>query len=62
MVSWLDDAEAAIEVISRKWAVHVLGALTDGPRRHNELLRAVDHGIHPTVLDGTCGTWSRPGW
>jgi DNA-binding HxlR family transcriptional regulator len=53
MASWLDDAEAVIEVISRKWAVPVLGALADGPRRHNELLRAVGCGIHPTVLDGT---------
>jgi DNA-binding HxlR family transcriptional regulator len=53
MASWLDDAEAVIDVISRKWAVQILGALADGPRRHNELLRAVDHGIHPTVLDGT---------
>lgn len=53
MASWLDDAEAVIDVISRKWAAQVLGALADGPRRHNELLRAVDHGIHPTVLDGT---------
>ncbi len=53
MATWLDDAEAVIDVISRKWAIQVLGALADGPRRHNELLRAVDHGIHPTVLDGT---------
>ena len=53
MASWLDDAEAVIEVISRKWVVPVLDALADGPRRHNELLRAVGCGIHPTVLDGT---------
>jgi DNA-binding HxlR family transcriptional regulator len=53
MADWLDGAEEVIDVISRKWAIQVLGALGDGPRRHNELLRAVDHGIHPTVLDGT---------
>lgn len=53
MVSWLDDAQAVIDVISRKWAMQVLETLAHGPRRHNELLRAVDHGIHPSVMDDT---------
>jgi DNA-binding HxlR family transcriptional regulator len=53
MLNWLDDAEIVIEMVSRKWVIMVLGALTDGPRRHNELQRAVGRGIHPTVLDST---------
>jgi DNA-binding HxlR family transcriptional regulator len=53
MANWLDDAQAVIDVISRKWAVQVLTALADGPRRHNDLLRAVGNGIHPSVLDQT---------
>ena len=53
MASWLDDAQAVIEVISRKWAVQVLEALAQGPRRHNELLRAIDNGIHVSVMDDT---------
>jgi len=53
MASWLDDAQAVIDVISRKWAVQVLEALADGPRRHNDLFRAVGNGIHPSVLDQT---------
>jgi DNA-binding HxlR family transcriptional regulator len=53
MASWLGDAQAVIDVISRKWAVQVLDALAVGPRRHNELLRAVNNGIHPSVMDDT---------
>jgi DNA-binding HxlR family transcriptional regulator len=53
MVNWCKDADAVTTVVSRKWVVPVLGALTDGPRRHNGLQRAVGKGIHATVLDGT---------
>ena len=53
MANWLDDAQAVIEVISRKWVVQVLEALAPGPRRHNDLLRAVNNGIHPSVFDDT---------
>jgi DNA-binding HxlR family transcriptional regulator len=53
VASWCDDAEAVCAVVSRKWVVPVLGALADGPRRHNDLQRAVGRGIHPTVLDDT---------
>src|SRR5215467_5638967 len=53
MPNWCDDADAVTVVVSRKWVVPVLDALTDGPRRHNDLQRAVGRGIHPTVLDGT---------
>ena len=53
MASWLDDAQAVIDVISRKWAVQVLEALAEGPRRHNDLLRAVGNGIHVSVFDQT---------
>ena len=53
MANWCEDAEAVCAVVSRKWVVPVLGALADGPRRHNDLHRAVGRGIHPTVLDGT---------
>jgi DNA-binding HxlR family transcriptional regulator len=53
VANWCDDAEAMCAVVSRKWVVPVLGALADGPRRHNDLQRAVGRGIHATVLDGT---------
>jgi DNA-binding HxlR family transcriptional regulator len=53
MASKLDGAQVVIDVISRKWAVQVLEALADGPRRHNDLLRAVGNGIHTSVLDQT---------
>lgn len=53
MARWSDDAVAVIAVITGKWAVLVLGALEDGPRRHNELQRSVGNGIHPKVFDGT---------
>jgi DNA-binding HxlR family transcriptional regulator len=53
MANWLDDAQAVIDVISRKWAVQVMQALAEGPRRHNELFRMVGHGIHSSVLDHT---------
>ena len=53
MANWCEAAEAVCDVVSRKWVVPVLGALADGPRRHNDLHRAVGRGIHPTVLDGT---------
>lgn len=53
MPNWCDDADVVTAVVSRKWVVPVLDALTDGPRRHNDLQRAVDKGIHPTVLDDT---------
>jgi DNA-binding HxlR family transcriptional regulator len=53
MERWCDDAATVIAVISRKWSIPVLDALEAGPRRHNELHRAVGSGIHPTVLDST---------
>jgi len=53
MASWLGDAQAVIDVISRKWVLQVLDALAEGPRRHNELLRAIDSGLHPSVMDDT---------
>lgn len=53
MASWLDDAQAVIEVISRKWAMQALEALAEGPRRHNDLLRAINNGIHSSVMDDT---------
>lgn len=53
MASWLSDAQAVIDVISRKWAMQVLDALAAGQRRHNELLRAIDNGIHTSVMDDT---------
>jgi DNA-binding HxlR family transcriptional regulator len=53
MASNLDGAQAVIDVISRKWAVQVLEALADGPRRHNDLLRTVGNGIHTSVMDQT---------
>jgi DNA-binding HxlR family transcriptional regulator len=51
--NWSADADAMTAVVSRKWVVPVLGVLYDGPRRHNDLQRAVGRGIHPTVLDAT---------
>jgi DNA-binding HxlR family transcriptional regulator len=53
MEDWCADADAMTAVVSRKWVVPVLGVLTGGPRRHNDLQRAVGRGIHPTVLDAT---------
>jgi DNA-binding HxlR family transcriptional regulator len=53
MANWWADADAMFAVVSRKWVVPVLGVLTDGPRRHNDLHRAVGKGIHPTMLDAT---------
>jgi DNA-binding HxlR family transcriptional regulator len=50
---WCEDADVMTAVVSRKWVVPVLGELTDGPLRHNNLHRAVGRGIHPTVLDAT---------
>lgn len=52
-VNWCADADVMTAVVSRKWVVPVLGVLADGPRRHNDLQRAVGRGIHPTVLDAT---------
>lgn len=62
MASWLEDAQAVIGVISHKWALAVLDTLnTEGPRRHNDLLRAVDSGIHPSVMDGTLSCLEQAG-
>lgn len=43
-INW-DAVGAGIETISGKWMLPVMAALTDGPKRHNELSRAVkiDH-------------------
>ena len=53
MKQWCDDAAAIISVISGKWSIPVLGALEEGPRRHNDLHRSVGNGIHSAVLDTT---------
>lgn len=49
----VSDAEAIIAVVSGKWVIAILRALTAGPLRHNELHRAVGSGIRPQVLDST---------
>lgn len=61
MESWLDDAQTVIDMISRKWVVQILEALAEGPRRHNDLLRTVNNGIHPSVLDATLGHLDQAG-
>ena len=59
MQEWWHDAEAVqdagalIAVVSGKWVMAVLRALTAGPMRHNELQRAVDSGIRPQALGDT---------
>jgi DNA-binding HxlR family transcriptional regulator len=49
---WWDDAQDVIDLVAHKWVLSVLRALQEGPRRHNELLRALQ-GIHPKVLSVT---------
>jgi DNA-binding HxlR family transcriptional regulator len=61
MKNWWEGAETVIDLIGRKWTVQVLGALANGPRRHNVLFRAVDQGIHPTVLDAELRRLERAG-
>jgi len=53
MAQWSDDAAAVFTVLTGKWDIAVLGALEDGPQRHNELQRSVDNGIHVTVFDSS---------
>ncbi len=40
-----DAARVGVEIVSGKWVLSVVAELTDGPKRHNELSRAVriDH-------------------
>jgi DNA-binding HxlR family transcriptional regulator len=40
-----------IELVSGKWTLPVLAVLQTGPRRHNDLRRAVDPDLRPKVLD-----------
>ena len=42
----------AIEIIANKWSVVILFALTDGPKRHSELV-ALSGGISRKVLTQT---------
>lgn len=49
--SW-EDAGAVIGIVGRKWVLRLLQTLDPGPRRHNELLRAVGI-IQPRVMDDT---------
>jgi DNA-binding HxlR family transcriptional regulator len=46
------NARLAIEIIASKWSVVILFALTDGPKRHNELV-ALSGGISRKVLTET---------
>ncbi|MFI6166396.1 winged helix-turn-helix transcriptional regulator [Nocardia sp. NPDC051052] len=45
-------ARTAIEIIANKWSVVTLYALTDGPKRHSELV-ALSGGISRKVLTQT---------
>ncbi|WP_410566995.1 winged helix-turn-helix transcriptional regulator [Amycolatopsis sp. cmx-4-61] len=45
-------ARLAIEIIASKWSVLILFALTDGPKRHRELV-ALSGGISRKVLTQT---------
>lgn len=43
-------ARSMIDLVAGKWTVAVMGGLAAGPRRHNELLRAIGMGISDRVL------------
>jgi DNA-binding HxlR family transcriptional regulator len=46
------DAQVVFHVLSGRWTLPVLAALEPGPRRHNELRRAIQP-VHPKVLNET---------
>lgn len=46
-------AHAGAQVIAGKWVIPILAALTDGPRTHTDLHRAVGSGVSPKVLTET---------
>ncbi|WP_165978574.1 winged helix-turn-helix transcriptional regulator [Actinomadura darangshiensis] len=58
MTDWTDkslvsETQTVLEIVSGKWTLHVLAALVDGPRRHNDLRRHLGDGIRPKVFDET---------
>lgn len=46
-------ARAAVRVVSNKWVIPILAALTDGPLRHGEIHRAIGPTLSPKVLSET---------
>ena len=57
MTNWtdtelIDDARVVLRLVSGKWTLRILAALRNGPRRHNELRRAIAP-VHPKVFDET---------
>jgi DNA-binding HxlR family transcriptional regulator len=57
MTNWTEaelihDARVVFRLVSGKWTLRILAALQNGPRRHNELRRAVQP-VHPKVFDET---------
>lgn len=52
MTDW-DAARDLISIVAGKWALRVLVALNEAPRRYNDLLRVVNHGVSRKVLTDT---------
>jgi DNA-binding HxlR family transcriptional regulator len=57
VADWTDerlirDAQVVFHVVSGRWTLLVLAALERGPRRHNDLRRAIEP-IHSKVLNET---------
>jgi DNA-binding HxlR family transcriptional regulator len=57
VTDWTDaqlirDTQVVFNVVSGRWTLPVLAALESGPRRHNELRRAIKP-VHSKVLDET---------
>lgn len=53
-------SRTVLEVLANKWALYVLAALRDGPRRFNELRRILD-GVTQKMLTQTLRALERDG-
>ncbi|WP_275522091.1 winged helix-turn-helix transcriptional regulator [Streptomyces oceani] len=59
-IDW-SHARATLELVASKWCVAVMSSLVSGPKRHNELLRAIPGEISDRVLIRTLRAMERDG-